>query len=292
MDAVSGFLQFALNVLKDVGPAIVLALLVVWLGHKIAKRLSGGTRSLLMRAPDADATIAQFFAALIFYLLMVVVVMAALSILGINTSSVTGIVLGFGTAMAFVLKDALANFAAGIMIMIFRPYQVGDEVEIGGTKGIVRSVELTATRMQTRDNVELIVATGNAWGGTLRNHSALGVRRLDMDFGVEYGADIDKAIETIIGVAAADKRVHVDPAPWAKVVSLGESSVDIQLRVWCDYEDYRKIKMDISQPVKAALDAAGIGIPYPHIIKIRQKVKNSKARNRIAKLNKIRNSKA
>jgi small conductance mechanosensitive channel len=126
----------------------------------------------------------------------------------------------------------------------------------------------------------------------IRNHNALGDRRLDIDFGISYDADIDKAIKVITETAAADDRVYKDPAPWAKVVSLGDSSVDIQLRAWCEYDNLRKLKMEISQPIKQALDNADIGIPYPHEVKIKQKVKSSKARNRRKKLAKIRNAKA
>jgi len=194
--------------------------------------------------------------------------------------------------MAFILQDSLSDVAAGVMMMIFRPYNVGDEVEIDGIKGVVTSIELTATRMQTRDNVELIVQNGKAMGGVIRNHNALGQRRLDIDFGISYDADIDKAIDVITATAAADDRVLSDPAPWAKVVSLGESSVDIQLRAWVEYDNLRKLKMDISQPIKAALDKAGIGIPYPHEVKIKQKVKSSKAWDRREKLAKIKNAKA
>jgi len=199
-------------------------------------------------------------------------------------------VLGLGAALAFILKDALSDVAAGVMLMIFRPYNVGDEVEINGIKGVVQSIEIIATRMKTRDNIELIVGNGKAWGGVIRNHNAMGQRRLDKVFGISYDADIDLAIKTLIKTASADPRVYQDPEPWAKVVKLNESSVDIELRIWCDYNDHRNIKMDISQPVKAAFDAAGIGIPYPHEVIIRKKVKHSKACDRIKKLAALRNT--
>ena len=217
-------------------------------------------------------------------------VIAALTVLGIDTTSISGMVLGLGVAMAFILQGVLSDVAAGVMMLMFKPYKVGDVVEIDGAKGVVQSIEFSATRMKTRNNIEIIVANGKAWGGIIKNHTSLQKRRLDMDFGVSYDADIDKAIGAITAAARSDSRVFSDPAPWAKVISLGESSIVIQLRLWCDFEDLRSIKMEISQPVKTALNRANVGIPYPHEIKIKKKVKTSKARDRIVKLTNLRNS--
>lgn len=269
-------------------PALVVALLVFVVGRWLSGRLSSRVEKLLNKAPNANPTLSRFFASIVKFFILLAAIMAALAVLGVDTSGISGMVLGFGAALAFILKDALSDVAAGVMLMIFRPYNVGDEVEIGGIKGVVQSIEILATRMKTRNNIELIVGNGKAWGGVIKNHTAMGKRRLDKVFGISYDADIDLAIETLTETAAKDPRVYQDPAPWAKVVKLNDSSVDIELRIWCDYNDHRAFKMDISQPVKAAFDAAGIGIPYPHEIKIKQKVKQSKARNRVAKLNKLR----
>lgn len=271
---------------------VIMAFVIFVIGRKVANKLSAGTASLLNKSPNSDPSLSRFFASVVRYLLLVVVIMAALTVLGVNTSSITGMIMGLGAAMAFVLQGALGNLAAGVMVLLFRPYSVGDEVEIDGTKGVVTAIELTATRMTTRDNVELIVANGKAWNGIVRNHTALGARRLDMDFGIDYDANIDTAIEVITRAAAQDPRVHSEPAPWAKVILLNESSVDLQLRVWSDYSDLRGLKVALSQPIKEALDAAGIGIPYPHEVKIKQSVKTSKARDRRQKLNalKLKNS--
>ena len=273
-------------------PTILIAIVIFVVGRWLSNKVSKAAEHAFNKAPNADASLSRFFSNLIKYLILLAAIIAALTFLGIDTSSISGMVLGLGAAMAFILKDTLSDVAAGVMMMIFRPYNVGDEVEIDGNKGVVKSIELTATRMHTRDNVELIVQNGKAWGGVIKNHNALGNRRLDIDFGISYDANIDKAIDVITSTAAADPRVLSDPPPWAKVISLGESSVDIQLRAWVVYNDLRKLKMDISQPIKAALDKAGIGIPYPHEIKIKQKVKSSKAWDRRRKLAKIKNARA
>jgi small conductance mechanosensitive channel len=199
-------------------------------------------------------------------------------------------VAGLGIAVAFILKDSLSDIAAGVMITLFRPFVLGDEIEIGGEKGVVQSISLLATRMKTRNNIEIIIQNSKAWGGVIRNHTAYGKRRLDVVFGISYDADIDTAMAAIKKAAAQDPRVYSVPEIWTKVVNLGDSSVDIELRVWSDYNDMRAIKMDIAQPVKAALDAAGVGIPYPHEVRVRSKVKTSKARDRIAKLKALKST--
>lgn len=266
----------------------VLALLIIWIGFKFARGLAGKAEGVFNKAQNSDPSLSRFFASLVRYLLMVVVVMAALSVMGVDTSPIFGLIAASGAALAFILQGALGNVAAGVMLILFKPYKIGDEVEVGGSRGKVTGIEMTATTLSTVDNVKVIVANGKVWGGTIKNYTSMGVRRLDRDFGISYDADIDKAIKAITEAAAANPRVHADPAPWAKVVNLGDSSVDIQLRAWCDAADYKALSTEISQPVKLALDAAGIGIPYPHEVKIKQHVKTSKARDRFTRLNALR----
>jgi len=262
----------------------VLALLIFIIGRMIAGAASRGAERLFNKSPNTDASLSRFFASLVRYLILLMAIVAALTVLGVDMTSVSGMIVGLGAAMAFILQDSLGNLAAGVMVMIFRPYVLGDDVEISGARGIVTAIELTATRMKTTDNTEVIVANSKAWNGIVRNHTAYGARRLDLDFGIDYAADIDRAIEVLTAAAAKDPRVHSAPAPWAKVICLNESSVDLQLRIWCDAKDLRGLKVSISQPIKEALDAAGIGIPYPHEVKIKQSVTASKARERRQKL--------
>lgn len=264
------------------------ALLLVFIGFAIAKRIAAGFENSLNKAPNSDPSLSRFLASFVKFILMLIVAMAALSVLGIDTTSVTGIILASGTALAFVMQGSLSNLAAGVMLLLFRPFKVDDDVEIAGAKGRVISIELTATRLKTKDNVEIIVANGNVWGNTIKNYTSKGARRLDKDFGISYDGNIEVAIKAITEAAATNPRVHTEPAPWAKVVNLGDSSVDIQLRVWCDAMDYKALSTEISQPVKHALDTAGISIPYPHEVKIKHPVKTSKARDRIARLKALR----
>ena len=272
-------------------PAIV-ALIVLFIGLRIARAIASRAETGFNKVPNSDPSLSRFFASLVRYLLIVIVLMAALAILGIDTSPIVGLIIASGAALAFVLQGALGNVAAGVMLILFRPFKIGDEIEAGGVTGVVTGIELTATRLKTADNIEIIVANGGIWGGTIKNRTSMGARRLDRDFGISYDSDIDKAIKAITEAAASNPRVHSDPAPWAKVVNLGDSSVDIQLRAWCNASDYKALSTEISQPVKQALDAAGIGIPYPHEVKIKQHVKKSKGRDSLAKFKALKRKNA
>ncbi len=272
-------------------PALI-ALAILVIGFRIARAVASKSEIALNKAPNSDPGLSRFFASLVKFFLMLVVVMAALSVINVDTSPLFGIIAASGAALAFVLQGALGNVAAGVMLILFKPFKIGDEVEVGGERGKVSAIELTATRLATTDNVDVIVANGKVWGGTIKNYTSMGARRLDRDFGISYDDDIDKAIAAITSAAAANPRVHADPAPWAKVVNLGDSSVDIQLRAWCDAADYKALSTEISQPVKQALDAAGISIPYPHGVKIKQTVKSSKGRERRKRLKALKQKNA
>ena len=279
------------KIMAYAGPAL-LALIILWIGFAIARKISAKSEAAFNKAPNADPGLSRFFASLIKFLIMLVVAMAALTVLGVDTTSIFGVIAASGAALAFVLQGSLSNIAAGVMLILFKPYKIGDEVEIGGARGKVEELTMTATRLSTTDRVEIIVANGKAFSGVIKNYTSMGARRLDRNFGISYDADIDAAIEAITSAAAANPRVHSDPAPWAKVVNLGDSSVDIQLRAWCDAGDYKALSTEISQPVKEALDAAGIGIPYPHEIKIKQHVKKSKGRDSLAKFKALKQKNA
>lgn len=272
-------------------PALI-ALVILFVGSRIARFIASKAEVAFNKAPNSDAGLSRFFASLVKYLLLVVVVMAALSAINVDTSPIFGVIAASGAALAFVLQGALGNVAAGVMLILFKPYKIGDEVEVDGTRGKVTGIEMTATTLSTTDNVKIIVANGKAWGGTIKNYTSMGARRLDRDFGISYDDDIDTAIKAITAAAAANPRVHKEPAPWAKVVNLGDSSVDIQLRAWCDAADYKALSTEISQPVKAALDTAGISIPYPHGVKIKQHVKHSKGRDSLAKFKALKQKNA
>ncbi|MCF6274978.1 MAG: mechanosensitive ion channel family protein [Robiginitomaculum sp.] len=252
-------------------PKLILALAIFFIGKfilgKVMKAVHGGA----LKIPNIDKTLAGFFTSTIHFAGMVIISVAALTALSIPLGFLATVVTALVIALGFALQGALGDLASGILVILFRPYSIGDEVELNGTKGFVTDLSLFATRMKTGDNVEIIVANGDAFGNTITNYFAFGKRRLDMDFGVSYDADLDKSIAAILSSANGDERILQTPAPWAKVTNLGDSSVDIQLRVWCAPNDHRHIKMDIPYRVKKALDKAGIEIPYPHAVIIQRK---------------------
>lgn len=254
-------------------PSIVLAILVFLIGRMIVRKLSAQTVSGSQKVPTIDVTLARFLGSIVLFVGMAAVIIFTMATLKINLGFLAGIVAALMAALGFALQDSLGDLAAGIMLVFFRPFQVGDEVEIGGEKGVVRDMGLFGTQLLTRDNITINVGNGAAFGGIIKNFYGYGHRRLDMDFGVSYNADLDQAIAVIKSTCEGDDRILLNSevstespihAPWAKVTSLGDSSVNIQLRLWCLSDDYRKIKMDMSHRVKVALDKAKIDIPYEH----------------------------
>ena len=246
-------------------PKLLLALLIFYVGRMIVRKLSGATVKASQRVATIDETLANFLGSVVFFIGLMAVLVAALSALNISLGFIAGILGALVIALGFALQESLGDLAAGIMLAFFRHYKVGDDVEIGGERGTVTHLDLFTTILKTVDNVELHIGSGAALGSTIKNYSAFGDLRLDMDFGVSYDCDLDKAIAAITSVSEGDERIKQAPeAPWAKVTGLGDSSVNIQLRLWCAWQDYRPIKADIGQRVKIALDKANIGIPYEH----------------------------
>lgn len=245
-------------------PSILLALVIFIVGRWIVRRLSGVTVTASQRIPNIDETLARFFGSVVLIAGTISVIIAALAAMSINLAFLATIVAALVVALGFALQESLGDLAAGVMLAFFRPYKVGQEVEIGGERGTVTHLGIFSTKLNTRDNIEITVGNGQAFGNTIKNFYAFGERRLDIDCGVSYDADLDAAIEAILGATKGDARIKSEPAPWAKVTGLGDSAVNIQLRLWCDADDYRHIKMDMGQRIKAALDAAGVDIPYEH----------------------------
>ena len=256
------------------GPKLLVAILIFIIGRMIVRKLSGATVDASQKVPNLDLTIAKFLGSIVLFGGLFAVVIAALSALSIPLGFIATIVGAMVVALGFALKGSLGDLASGVMLALFRPFIVGDEVEIGGERGKVKSLDIFSTTLTTVDNIEILVGNGAAFGSTIKNYSDFGDRRLDMDFGVSYDADLNASITAITQAARADERIINDPhGPWAKVVELGDSAVTIQLRVWCKADDYRAIKADMSYRVKKALDQAGIEIPYEHCMIIPMKAK-------------------
>ena len=251
------------------GPKLLIAIIIWIVGRMIVRKLSGATVTASQKVPNIDLTIAKFFGSIVLFGGLFAVMIASLSAMSIPLGFIATIIGAMVVALGFALKGTLGDMASGVMLAFFRPFVIGDEVEINGERGQVKSLDLFSTTLTTVDSIEVVVGNGAAFGNQIKNYNGFGDLRLDMDFGVGYDANLDKAIEVIKSAADGDDRIkHTPEGPWAKVTELGDSAVNIQLRLWCDANNYRPIKADMSQRVKAALDKAGIDIPYEHCVVI------------------------
>jgi len=264
-DKLMGYWQTAQPVvIKLVG-----SLLILWIGMKVAKWLSNMVRKIMAKNPAIDETLSNFLGSIVKYVLTAIVFIAAITNLGVETASLVAMLGAATLAIGLALQGTLGNVAAGVMLMLFRPYKLGDYVNVAGEEGVVTDVNIFTTQLSTVDNVEVIIANGEAWGSTIKNLTSLGVRRVDVDYGIHYDDDIDKAIKIITETAAAHPHVLTEPAaPWAKVVTLNESSVDLQSRAWCKSEHYWDVMFDLNKSIKEAFDKNGITIPYPTSIEL------------------------
>lgn len=246
------------------GINLISALLIFYIGRLIAKGIVKVVKKLLTRS-NMDAMLVNFIASILSALLLLFVIIAALSQLGIDTTSLVALVGAAGIAIGLALKDSLQNFAAGVMLIIFKPFKVGDFVDAAGVMGIVESVGIFSSAMRTGDNKAIIIPNGSIYQGTITNYSAKPTRRVDMVFGIGYDDDIKLAKEILERLLAEDERVLKDPAPVVALSELGDSSVNFIARPWVNSGDYWAVAWEMNEKVKTAFDEAGISIPYPQM---------------------------
>lgn len=244
------------------GPMLLSTIVVLVVGWWIAKLLTGLTRCLMTRA-NVDDTLTSFLCNIVYFGLMALVVITALSQVGVNTTSFAAIIAAAGLAVGFALQGSLGNFAAGVMLIGFRPFKAGDFIEAGGVSGIVEEIQVFATRIRTGDNKEVTVPNGQITGGSIVNYSAKDTRRIDLTFGIGYDDDIAKAKNVIQRVLDSDERVLGEPAPTVAVVELADSSVNIAVRPWVKTGDYWPVYFDVVERIKIEFDRENISIPYP-----------------------------
>ncbi len=244
------------------------ALIVLIVGWIVAGAVGGMVRRRINATPQIDPTLGNFMASIVKWAILAMVLVAVLGIFGIEATSIVAILGAASLAIGLALQGTLSDLAAGVMLVVFRPYKMGQYVDIGGTAGSVVDLNLFTTELVTPDNVQIIVPNGQAWGSIITNYSAHDTRRVDLVFGIDYGDSADEAMQVILDVAKADKRIHSDPEPWARVTNLGDSSVDLTARLWCNAADYWDVKFEITKAIKEAFDAKGVSIPYPHTVEI------------------------
>ncbi len=250
------------EVMTFYGLKVIAAIAILVVGRWVARLISSITRRLMGKA-DIDPTVSSFTGSLVYIALLVFVVLAALSQLGIQTTSFIAVLGAAGLAIGLALQGSLANFAAGFLMIIFKPFRVNDYIEGAGVGGTVEEIHIFTTTLKTPDNKTVIVPNAKLTSDNIVNYTAKGTRRVDLTFGIGYQDDIDKAKKVIAEVLANDSRILKDPPPQIALAGLGESSVDFVVRPWTTAQDYWSVYFDITEKVKKAFDANAITIPYP-----------------------------
>ena len=256
---------------------IVAALAILVIGNWLAKWISAIFVKMMDRN-EVDVTLTKFLKNIIYYALLTAVVIAAAGQLGINTTSFLTVVGAAGLAIGLALKDSLANFSSGVMLILFRPFKVGDVVTVAGETGAVEEITIFNTVMNTPDNQRKIIPNGIITSGTITNVTANDTRRIDMVFGIGYEDDIKAADDLLLEILKAEPRVLSDPAPTVAVSELADSSVNFVVRPWVNTDDYWSVKFSLTEKIKLAFDEAGISIPFPQQdVHMHQVVQNGEA---------------
>ncbi len=246
------------------GLNILFAILIYIVG-KIVVGILINIFGKLMSRSKYDDMLVDFLKSILTAILMLFVIVASLDKLGVDTTSLVAILGAAGLAIGLSLQGSLQNFAAGVMLLVFRPFTRGDFVEAGGTAGVVKDITIFTTKMTTPDNKEIIVPNGAIYSGNITNYSAKETRRVDMVVGIAYDADLKKAKDILNEMVKADERILADPAPTVAVAELADSSVNFVVRPWVKSADFWAVKFDFTEAVKLRFDEEGIGIPFPQM---------------------------
>jgi small conductance mechanosensitive channel len=245
--------------LMNLGAAALILITGLWISGVLAELV----RRAAGRLRNVDATLAAFFSSIVRWSVLALVAIAVLSRFGVETTSLIAVLGAAALAIGLALQGALSHVAAGVMLILFRPYRIGDYVEVSGQKGVVRNIDIFTTELATLDNVRIVLPNGQCWGAPITNFTHHDTRRIDLDVGVSYEDDIDRAIGIVRDAVAADPRVSGDPPVWVKVTKLADHAVNIQARAWCRTQDVPDLRPDLLRRLKLALDAGGVTIAYP-----------------------------
>ena len=252
------------------GPKVIGAIIIWIVGLWVIKMLIKGIKKTLERG-DYDVSLKKFLINLINWALKIVLIIVVLGTVGVETTSFAAILAAAGLAVGLALQGSLANFAGGVLIMLFKPFKVGALIEAQGETGVVKQIEIFTTKLTGLSNREIIIPNAALSNGNIINYTTEGTRRVDLTFGVGYDSDIKKTKEVLMNVIASHPKVLKEPAPTVNVSALADSSVNFAVRPWCNAEDYWAVYFEVTENTKEALDAAGIEIPYPHQVEIQKK---------------------
>ncbi|MFA4893807.1 mechanosensitive ion channel family protein [Brevundimonas sp.] len=249
---------------------LVIAAIILVVTIFASRWASGVTRRALSRVRGFrhDPTVLSFAVQVVRVLVFIIGFIAVLQRLGVQTTSIIAVLGAASLAVGLALQGTLSNVAAGVMLLILRPYRVGDLIDVGGQVGRVQRLDLFLTQMSDANNVKIVVPNAKVFSDTVLNLSGQKTRRIELKLGVGYGANLNTARDALVGAASAHQHVLPDPEPWAGVTMLKDSSVEMTLQAWTMSDDYWQAKADVLQAAKEALDAAGIEIPFPHQVAV------------------------
>ena len=252
-----------IDLIAEYAIRIIIALVIFYIGKWVARKLTDLVVKITRKTGKVDETLLKFLSNIIFYILMIVVILTALGQLGVDTTSFLAVIGAAGLAVGLALKDSLSNFASGVMIIMFRPFKVGDLINAGGVTGVVEEISIFNTVLKTGDNQTLIVPNGAITSGTITNVNAKPTRRVDLIVGIGYEDDIKKAKEVLTNIVSSNEKVLVEEGITVAVSELADSSVNFVVRAWVKTPDYWDVKFALTENIKLTFDKEGISIPYP-----------------------------
>ncbi|EAR01596.1 mechanosensitive ion channel family protein [Maribacter sp. HTCC2170] len=267
MEKVEGWIEYGIELAKEFGPKLLAAFLIFIIGLWVIKRIVGASRKMMGKS-NYDESLQKFLLNLISWTLKIFLVVLVISQLGVDVTTFAAIIAAAGLAVGLALQGSLSNFAGGVLIMIFKPYRIGDLIEAQGELGAVKEIEIFTTKLITPGNKLAIIPNGAMANGNIVNYTAEGVIRVDTIIGVGYDEDIKKTKEVLLEVLTSNPLVLQDPEPSVNVSELADSSVNFAVRPYCKPEHYWDVYFATMENCKLALDKAGIEIPYPHSVEI------------------------
>ena len=269
MEDAQKWIDKGIDFATEYGPKVLGAILIYIIGSWIIKKIMGALRRVMAKS-KYDESLQRFLLNLVSWALKIVLILVVIGKLGVDTTSFAAIIAAAGLAVGLALQGSLANFAGGVLIMIFKPYKIGDLVEAQGELGVVKEIEIFTTKLVTPENKLAIVPNGAMSNGNIVNYTAEGKIRVDTVIGVAYEEDIKEVKEVLLSVLTSNPQVLKDPAPSVNVLELADSSVNFAVRPFCKPEDYWDVYFATYEGCKNALDKAGIEIPYPHEVEVQK----------------------
>ncbi len=253
--------EYVTNAALSLGSKLIQIIVIWFVGRWLSKRLISMIKTMMLKK-KTDASIQTFLVSFIDIVALIVLITIIISVIGIDTSSFIALFASAGVAIGMALSGTLQNFAGGVMVLLFRPYKVGDYIEAQGQAGTVKEIQIFNTLLQTPDNRVIIVPNGPLSTGIINNYSRESKRRVDFTFSISYGDDFELAQSVLLEIIGKDERILKDPAPFIQLSSMATSSIDITVRVWCNAADYWGIYFDMNKTVYKTFPAKGLNFPY------------------------------